>query len=278
MASPLREGPVPQGDRRERRVIPAGPQRPLGGATLASAEAEGEKFAAAMNAPTIEALRAKAGDGAAGRPGHAAALVQPDRRRLRAAGAGVGDLHRGPAAQGAAARRLERRRSRASVTLKPQKPTAESFKAELAKRFGASADAIAQGLSPAPPTPRRSKPPPRWRATASSATARGSGSRCTAPPAAHQVYRYLFDRDIPIEPGRVQNGTPVTAKDIGARHAGEIEYVFGMLDTIKNVTWAPEDRALSNAMMDTGAASRRPARRRRPASRRGRRSTRPAAR
>ena len=48
----------------------------------------------------------------------------------------------------------------------------------------------------------------------------------------------------------MQNGTPVTAKDVGARHAGEIEYVFGMLDTIKNVTWAPEDRALSNAMME----------------------------
>ncbi|HWJ55357.1 MAG TPA: carboxylesterase family protein, partial [Vicinamibacterales bacterium] len=27
-------------------------------------------------------------------------------------------------------------------------------------------------------------------------------------------------------------------------------YVFGMLDTIKNVTVAPEDRALSNAMME----------------------------
>jgi len=48
----------------------------------------------------------------------------------------------------------------------------------------------------------------------------------------------------------MQNGTAVTAKDIGARHAGEIEYVFGMLDTIKNTTFAPEDTALSGAIMD----------------------------
>jgi para-nitrobenzyl esterase len=63
------------------------------------------------------------------------------------------------------------------------------------------------------------------------------------------VHRYLFDRVIPIEPGRVQNGTPVTAQDVGARHAGEIEYVFGRLDSIKDTTFTPADTALSAAMM-----------------------------
>ena len=62
------------------------------------------------------------------------------------------------------------------------------------------------------------------------------------------VYRYLFSRRIPVAPGQVQNGRPVTAEDIGARHAGEIEYVFGTLDSIKGVTWTPEDRALSDAI------------------------------
>ena len=138
---------------------------------------------------------------------------------------------------------------RSSVTLRPQKPTAESFKAELAKRFGASADAIGKAYGGATDAE-----------ALEAAAALASDSfisygtwkwlevhRATGGA---KVYRYLFERDIPIEPGRMQNGTPVTARDVGARHAGEIEYVFGMLDTIKNVTWAPEDRALSNAMME----------------------------
>src|SRR5690606_13859731 len=39
------------------------------------------------------------------------------------------------------------------------------------------------------------------------------------------------------------------ADDIGARHAGEIEYVFGTLDSVARVPWTPEDRVLSDAIM-----------------------------
>jgi para-nitrobenzyl esterase len=45
------------------------------------------------------------------------------------------------------------------------------------------------------------------------------------------------------------NGVPATSRDIGARHAGEIEYVFGTLDSIPKVSWEPADRKLSDAMM-----------------------------
>ncbi len=62
------------------------------------------------------------------------------------------------------------------------------------------------------------------------------------------VHRYLFSRKIPVAPGEVRNGRPVTAEDVGARHAGEIEYVFGTLDTVKGVTWTPADRTLSEAI------------------------------
>ena len=42
---------------------------------------------------------------------------------------------------------------------------------------------------------------------------------------------------------------PATSKDIGARHAGEIEYVFGTLDiSLPKVPWEPADRTLSDAM------------------------------
>ena len=42
------------------------------------------------------------------------------------------------------------------------------------------------------------------------------------------------------------NGVPVTARDIGARHAGEIEYVFGTLNSDVKAAWEPIDFALSD--------------------------------
>ena len=62
------------------------------------------------------------------------------------------------------------------------------------------------------------------------------------------VYRYSFDRAVPIAPGRVINGSPATAADVGAVHASEICYVFGALDSVPGVTWEPGDRALSDAI------------------------------
>ena len=66
---------------------------------------------------------------------------------------------------------------------------------------------------------------------------------------ASPVYRYSFDRKIPVAPGTKVDGVPATAADVGARHAGEIEYVFGALDTVKGAPWEPADRQLSDLMM-----------------------------
>jgi para-nitrobenzyl esterase len=63
------------------------------------------------------------------------------------------------------------------------------------------------------------------------------------------VYRYSFDRKIPVPPDNKVNGVPATSADIGARHAGEIEYVFGSLErSLPKVPWDTADRALSEAM------------------------------
>ena len=44
------------------------------------------------------------------------------------------------------------------------------------------------------------------------------------------------------------DGPPGHSADIGARHAGEIQYVFGTLASVPDVTWEPSDKALSDAM------------------------------
>ena len=63
------------------------------------------------------------------------------------------------------------------------------------------------------------------------------------------VYRYSFDRQIPVPAGHTVMGAPATSKDIGARHAGEIEYVFGTLErSLPKVPWEAADRKLSDTM------------------------------
>jgi para-nitrobenzyl esterase len=62
------------------------------------------------------------------------------------------------------------------------------------------------------------------------------------------VFRYQFDRAIPLAPGTVINGATATAADVGAPHAGEIPYVFGALASNPSVPWGPEDWKLSDTM------------------------------
>ncbi len=137
---------------------------------------------------------------------------------------------------------------RAGVVLGKQKPTAESFASDGRKRFGDQADAILKAYPAATDAE-----------ALESAAALASDlfighatwkwldmhSRTGGAP----VYRYSFDRKIPVAPDAKVNGVPATSRDIGARHAGEIEYVFGTLDSIKGVTWEASDRRLSDAIM-----------------------------
>ena len=59
------------------------------------------------------------------------------------------------------------------------------------------------------------------------------------------VYGYVFDRTPPVSPDMNVNG--VSPKELGARHACEIEYVFGALKSQPN-PWEPVDYKVSDAM------------------------------
>jgi para-nitrobenzyl esterase len=62
------------------------------------------------------------------------------------------------------------------------------------------------------------------------------------------VYRYEFDRAIPIAAGTEINGSLVTSVDVGAPHAGEIPYVFGAFGSNRRAPWQPDDRKLSDTI------------------------------
>ena len=246
MASPLAKGLFHKAIGESGAGFPAGPQPPLGGAALASAEADGQKFGVSLNAPTIEALRAKTVKEILGAPPFRFSPIV-DGHALPTPVAEVfakGQQHKVPLLAGWNSDEV-----RSSVTLRPQKPTAESHKADIAKRYGTSADAFAKAY-PAGTDAEAIEAAAALASDAFISYGTWKWLEVHRATGGQKVYRYLFDRDIPIEAGRTQNGAAVTAKDIGARHAGEIEYVFGQLETVKGVTWAPEDRALSNAMME----------------------------
>jgi len=59
------------------------------------------------------------------------------------------------------------------------------------------------------------------------------------------VYGYVFERTPPVAPETKENG--VSPKELGARHACEIEYVFGALKSQPN-PWEPVDFKISDAM------------------------------
>ena len=142
---------------------------------------------------------------------------------------------------------------RSGVVLAKQKATAQSFTDDTRKRYGPDADAILKAY-PATSDPEALESA----ASLASDSFIGYGTwkwiDTHARTGQSSVYRYSFDRKIPVPADEKVNGTPATSRDIGARHAGEIEYVFGTLDSRKGVPWEPIDRTLSDAMTSYWAA------------------------
>jgi para-nitrobenzyl esterase len=217
-------------------------------APLAESEQQGVKFAGSLGADSLAALRAKTGDEVL----QAALKTQPWFSPTRdgyfltedvSATYAAGKQAHVPLLAGWNADEV-----RAGVVLGKQKPTAESFVADARKRFGDKADAVLK-VYPA------SNDAEALESAAALASDTFIGQGTWKWIEVHQktggspVYRYSFDRKIPVPPGHTVNGMPATSRDVGARHAGEIEYVFGALElSLPKVPWEPADRKLSDAM------------------------------
>jgi para-nitrobenzyl esterase len=211
-------------------------------------EEQGVKFAAALGADSLPALRARTGEEVL----QAALKMQPwfapnqDGYFLAEEVSSIfaaGRQARVPLLAGWNADEI-----RAAIVLGKQRPTAASFGEETRKRFGEGAERVLK-VYPATTDAEALESAAalasdlfigystwRWLET--------HGKTAGAP-----VYRYSFDRKIPVPADHTVNGSPATSRDIGARHAGEIEYVFGALElSLPKVPWEPADRKLSEAM------------------------------
>lgn len=217
-------------------------------APLADGEQQGVKFAASMGADSLAALRAQPAQ---------AVLDAATQSRLRFvpnldgyflpddvyAAYAAGKQSQVPLLAGWNADEV-----RSSVTLRQQKPTMQSFTEETRKRFGGQADAILKTY----PAGSDAEVIESAAALASDmfvGYATWKWIEMQAQSGRVPVYRFSFDRKIPVPADLTVNGAKATAGDIGARHAGEIEYVFGALDiSLPKVPWEPADRKLSETM------------------------------
>jgi para-nitrobenzyl esterase len=221
----------------------------LGATPLAVSEQAGVAFAKGVGADSLAALRAKSGEDILKaaqdksmprfRPNIDGYLLTKDPRETFA----KSEQSKVPLLAGWNADEI-----RGGVILADPKPTAQSFIAQTRERFGEHADVILAAY-----------PASTDDEALESAAALGSDTfigystwkwlEVHEQTGQSPVYRYSFDRKIPVAPDTKINGKPAAAKDIGARHAGEIEYVFGQLDSVPKVTWEPSDRALSDQIM-----------------------------
>jgi para-nitrobenzyl esterase len=137
---------------------------------------------------------------------------------------------------------------RMAVTLNPNKPTVQSITENARKQFGDHADAIVKAYG-------ANTDADALEAAASLGNDSFIGYGTWKWIESHlatgksPVYRYSFDRKIPVPEGNSVMGRPATSADIGARHAGEIEYVFGSLAlSLPKTPWTDDDRKLSDEM------------------------------
>ena len=132
-------------------------------------------------------------------------------------------------------------------TFGSRRPTRESFVAQVHEQFGSAAEA-ALALYPASNDDEAVRSAGDLADDLFIVYSTWKWIEMHRATGASPVYRYLFEEPVPPVPGTIVNGATPTARDIGARHAGEIEYVFGQLDSA-NAPWQPVDRKISETMM-----------------------------
>ena len=127
------------------------------------------------------------------------------------------------------------------VTLAKEKPTAQTFSEQLKRTFKDRAD-DARKVYPASSDPE---------------AVRSAGDLASDNFIVHgtwkwleqqakagvPVYRFQFDRQVPIPEARKTQGLTT----LGAAHASELEYVYETFDS-KKADWQPEDRAVGRTM------------------------------
>jgi len=125
------------------------------------------------------------------------------------------------------------------LVFNPQKPTAESFKAQAQKDFGDKADEFLK-LYPSDTPEQLSRSAMDYAGDKFIAMSTWDWIEAQSKTGKQPIYRYRFDMAPFVK--------DPNAPRLGAYHSAEIEYVFGQLDSKTDVTWRDSDRQISDMM------------------------------
>ena len=125
------------------------------------------------------------------------------------------------------------------VVFSPQKPTAESMKANAQKEFGDKAQEFLR-LYPIDTDEHLQRSALDYAGDQFIAMSTWDWIEAQSKTGKSPIYRYRFDLGPP-------SANP-NAPKLGAFHSAEIEYVFGQLDSKGDVPWRSEDQKLSQEM------------------------------
>ena len=205
--------------------------------TLAAKEQDGVRFASSVGAATLDELRALPADELlaavmkAGGWGYGPGLDHHFLPKPVSAFYAQGEQAKIPLLAGWNSSELGM-----SIALNPEKPTAATFKAELAKQFGARANSAA-AVYPAASDEEAMQSAADLASDLFISYSTWKWIETHRDTAEQPVYRYRFDRVLPDDP----------ASRFGALHAVEIEYAFNTLAT-KQSAWEPADFAIADTM------------------------------
>ena len=221
----------------------AGPQlKPL-----AETEQIGVKFAASVGADSLAQLRAKPADellqaaadkkrGFAFRPNIDGYFLSTDVRTIYEQGA---QSHI-PLLAG-----WNADEDKMSVLLAPQKATAKSFAEQAQARFGDQASEFLK-LYPASTDEEALISAEALAGDDFIAFSTWKWTDIQAKTGDAPVYQYRFEQVPAVKPGKMIGSVP--AGQAGARHAGEIQYVFETLKSEEGVPWTADDFKVSDEM------------------------------
>jgi para-nitrobenzyl esterase len=247
VATPLTKGLITRAIGESGAFFAVGDQG-LAAQSLAASEQNGVKFATALGAKSIAELRAKPADEVLKAaladqsyrfgPNVDGYLFPTDAPSIYA----TGKQAHIPLLAGWNADEI-----RVYSTFGKAKPTAQSFTAQVRSQFGDSADALLK-LYPASTDEEAVRSAGDLAGDLFIAWGTWKWIEMQNQTGGAPVYRFRFEQAVPVPSGTVINGEPATSKDVGARHAGEIEYVFGALKST-NAPFQPEDVKLSDLML-----------------------------
>jgi para-nitrobenzyl esterase len=215
--------------------------------TLADGEKQGLDFARSLGAESVAQMRAKPAD----------ELLQAAAKQNRGFGFGpnidgyylASDVEsiyaQGKQSQVPLLAGWNADEGKMFVLFNPQKPTAKTFADQAHERFGEEADRFLK-LYPATTDEEAISSAEALAGDDFIAFATWKWIDLQRRTGSSPVYQYRFEQVPKAKPGAMMG--PVPASEVGSKHTGEIEYVFGTLKSQPGVPWADDDFKLSDTM------------------------------